>query len=50
MNFTKLDPSCTIGFYCRTEREFYQFIVEAKEVNYIVHLIMQYSFRVMKIR
>lgn len=30
MSFFKMDPSCTIGFYCKTEDEFEQFVKDVK--------------------
>ena len=32
MSFNKMDPSCAIGFYCRTREDFDRFCKEAKQV------------------
>ena len=32
MSFSKMDPSCTLGFYCRTREDFDKFVKEIKEV------------------
>uniref|UniRef100_A0A7M5X195 Cysteine protease n=1 Tax=Clytia hemisphaerica TaxID=252671 RepID=A0A7M5X195_9CNID len=33
MSFEKMDPSCAIGFYCRTRADFENFCQEAKQVS-----------------
>lgn len=33
MSFFKIDPSCTIGFYCKTKQDFEEFVRNIKEVS-----------------
>ena len=33
MAFNKMDPSCAIGFYCRTREDFDIFCKDAKQVD-----------------
>ncbi|XP_064625666.1 cysteine protease ATG4D-like [Lineus longissimus] len=32
MSFTRMDPSCTVGFYCRTKEDFFTFIKTTKPI------------------
>ncbi|XP_041359693.1 cysteine protease ATG4C-like [Gigantopelta aegis] len=31
LSFSKMDPSCTVGFYCRSYEDFYKFVDEAEK-------------------
>lgn len=33
MKLSKMDPSCCIGFYCETKKDFYKFIDSVKPVR-----------------
>lgn len=33
MNLSRLDPSCCIGFYCRTRDDFYKFMQSVRQVR-----------------
>jgi hypothetical protein len=33
MNLSRLDPSCCIGFYCRTRDDFYKFMKSVQQVS-----------------
>ncbi|XP_021915154.1 cysteine protease ATG4D isoform X2 [Zootermopsis nevadensis] len=37
MNLSRLDPSCCIGFYCRTRDDFYKFMKNVKQVMLCLH-------------
>lgn len=41
MNLNKMDPSCCIGFYCKTKSDFYSFINTVQPVSkfYVIFLI-----------
>lgn len=39
---SKMDPSCTIGFYCRTREEFDRFVQQTEEVTYVNSLCVQF--------
>ena len=32
LSFSKMDPSCTVGFYCKTHKDFLKFVEEAEKV------------------
>lgn len=42
MSFTRMDPSCTIGFYCKTKQDFVNFVQNIKELTIPEHSPQKY--------
>lgn len=46
MNLSRLDPSCCIGFYCRTRDDFYKFMQSVQQVSKQIWFLFPFSWNV----